>query len=259
MTDQTSTAAGELTAPAQAITPDPVAALRDHWTSFGYDPAVFDRAISGKPEPSTDAKAEGGMTKPIYAGDMGLTDAQRREMAEELIKFGVPVEQIEAALKADGTELPPDTRTDAEREYDETWGATTPDVYRIEYIGRLLASTDTASLAAFHTEATTWLSAMNFPAAIGASVIERAMDTGQAYGRMSEPGRQLWIREQKVALERMAGGPDQAAEKMTLAAKALARAPAGFTEELRKSGALHDAGMVFNLALQGERLAVRSD
>jgi hypothetical protein len=55
----------------------------------------------------------------------------------------------------------------------------------------------------------------------------------------------------------MAGGPEQAAEKMKLAAKALARASAGFTEALRTSGALHDAEIVMHLANQGERLAAR--
>lgn len=68
----------------------------------------------------------------------------------------------------------------------------------------------------------------------------------------------LFRQEQAATFERQADGPEQAAERMARAAKALARGCHAFTDMLHKSSALNDAGVVFDLARQPERLAARA-
>ncbi len=152
----------------------------------------------------------------------------------------------------------PDARTDEQKDFDAYFGPTPPaSAYKIEYFGRVPEGTEGPALAEYHAQATAWLSQLGFPENIGPAVMERAIDAGQAYNRMSEPQRQLWVREQNAEFERMAGGPEKAAERMKFAAVALARAPGAFTDALRANGSLHEAGVVLHLANQGERLAAR--
>jgi hypothetical protein len=191
-----------------------------------------------------------------------LSADQVQAIAADLIAHGVPREQVEAALKADGQEAVNldalDTRTEDQKDFDAFFGPTPPaSEYRIDYIGRIPAGIETPALAEYHAQATAWLSKVGFPENIGPAVIERSLDVGQKFNQASESERQLWIRDQNAQFERMAGGPEKAKEKMSLAAKALARAPGGFTEALRVCGALHDAGIVMHLANQGERLGAR--
>jgi len=197
-------------------------------------------------------------------GAMGLTFAQSQEMAAELIKAGMSPERVQAALQGEAEARgevfapPTDDRTPEQKEFDASFGAPPPNAYRIDYMGRLPAGTPSDELAEFNAVATGWCSAVGFPDTIGAAFVERAIDVGQSLNRASGAERGLWGAEQAVLFERMAGGPQQAKEKIALAADALERAPAQFTDALRASGALSDAGIMMHLAHQGQRLATRA-
>jgi hypothetical protein len=74
---------------------------------------------------------------------------------------------------------------------------------------------------------------------------------------MTPAARELFRREQGAMFDGVAKTPERAAQLRAYAETALARAPAGFTAGLRKSGALDDASILMNLALHGERTALR--
>jgi hypothetical protein len=242
-----------------SLSPDQVASARQDWIAAGLDVAKFDAAASGTspeptPPPSVDQRPEG------RPDPMNLTDAQRGEMVSALLAAGMSREAVEAAVKADGGEMPgapPPALTEEQEVFQAAFAPAAPHDIHVEYLGRISPDTDIADLAELNREATTWASEIGFPAALGAAVIERALDVGHAYERMTDVDRQLWQVEQKIDLERMAGGPEKAAEKIALATEALKRGGKAFTDGLYKSGALHDAGVILHLANQGERLQAR--
>ena len=242
------------------LSPEQIASAREHWTSLGYEGATFDQALADEPARQGEPTQAGGDPTAIAQTDSaGLTPAQAREMAEELVKAGVPREQVEAALRADGLEPPaPDTRTDEQREIDEWFGpAPAASDYHPDYVNRIPADAPIEALTVFHAAATSWASAVGFPPAIGAAVIERAMDVGHTFTAMSEAEQGLWKAEQPVLFEHMAGGPEKAEARAALALKAMERSPKEFLAILRQTGAAFDAGIVMHLANQEERRAAR--
>ncbi len=239
------------------LAPDQVAAMREQWVSFGLDPAKFDLAAAGG-DPTVQADPSSAVEVLADLKIPNLSPAQAHEMVEALLKAGVPQAEVDAALREDGYEpAAVDARTDDQKEFDAAMGGATPDAYRIDYMGRVPGSTDAAGLAEFHAAATNWLAALGFPEQIGPAVIERAVDAGQRYNRMSGPQQELWRREQASDFERLAGSPERAEELRRFAARVLERGPKGFTDAMRGSGSLDDAGVLIHLAHQGERLAAR--
>jgi hypothetical protein len=241
------------------LTGDQTAAMRAKWVEVGLDPAQFDGAANPKP-------AEPGVTpaapEPVeIASDMktpGLSPAEAHDMAAELIRQGVPADQVNAALAADGYEAEAeDTRTDDEKEFDRAFNPARSDAYNIDFRGRVPAGVDMATVAEANAQLGSWLAEVGFPATIGAAVIERAMDTAQNVARMSEPERELWTREQDAALERLAGSPEAADEARAQAIKTLERGHPDMWRILAGSGALIDAGMILHLAHQEQRAAFR--
>lgn len=218
-------------------------------------------AVFGTPAASDRPAVPAGPDVAPPSGMPNFSEQQLQEMAAEMIKHGMPRDQVEAALKGEGIEpqsKAPDTRTDEEKEFDAFFAPpASPEGYKINYVNRLPEAVDSPALVEFNRDATAWLSAMRFPETIGPSVIEQAIDAGQAYNRMSESQQQLWKMEQTALFERMTGGAEKAAERTKLAAQALARAPKAFTDALYATGALHDALIIMQLANQGERLVVR--
>jgi hypothetical protein len=241
-----------------SLTTDQSAAMRAQWITVGLDAGDFDRAASGTPTAAPEAPSEDqsreGITSPNKP-TMSALEAQA--MAEQLVRAGVPVEQVDAALKADGYVFEDDPRTEEEVEHDRMFGAAPPEEYRLDYQGRVPAGMDMAKVAAANTEMTTWLSQAGFSPEIGPAVLERAMDVGQRYNNSDDVSRQLWVREQHADFARMAGSPERAAELIDFASATLARGGDAFSNALAKSGALDDAGVLMHLAHQGERLAAR--
>lgn len=239
--------------------PGQVAALREHWVSVGLDVATFDAAASGVPQEPQEPPQ--GVASPAVdqsepAGD--LSPQQIQEMADALLAAGVPKEEVEAALKADGLSFAAaDTRTDEQREYDAGFGAGAPQDYKISYVGRAPADLGPDGLAALNEAATTWLRDMAFPTQIGPAVVERLLEVNAQLGAMTEPERRLWAAEQAYQFEQWAGGAEQAAERRASAVKALAKGRADFTDTLVANGALQDAQVLTQLALHGARLAGR--
>jgi hypothetical protein len=235
------------------------ASLRETWIAAGHDPAVFDAAASGAADdapgdPAADANAPDVLPPSKLPT---LTQAQAQDLAASLIAAGRDPAEVAAALAADGYEAPaPDTRTEGQIDHDDVWGGAAPSDYHLNFRGRANGA-DIEGIAATNTATTHWLAAIGFPPSIGVAVAERAIDVGQVVGTMTEPQRALWAREQANEFARLAGGPEQAEERLKLASKALARGGEAFAALLRETGALDDAFVLTNLALQGERLAVR--
>jgi hypothetical protein len=198
---------------------------------------------------------------PVIGGGANLTPAQAREMADAIVQHGgMSREAADAALKAGGHEpAPADTRTDEAKAFDASFAAAAPNDYKLDYIGRLPTGTATATVAEFNQIATSWLSEIGLPPNIGPSVIERSMEVGQRNAQLTPAARELWRREQAVQFDRVARTPERAAALRAFADQALARGGKPFTDVLRKSGALDDATVLMNLALQGERAAARSN
>lgn len=195
----------------------------------------------------------------VIGGGANISVKQARELANEMVKHGgLTQEQADAALRAGGHEpTSADTRTEGQKQFDTTFAPAAPEVYKLDYIGRLPPGTETSTVAEFNQIATGWLSDLGLPPNIGPSVIERSMEVGQRNAQLTPAARELWRREQAVLFDRIARTPDRAAALRSYAAQALARGGQPFTEALRKCGALDDATVLMNIALQGERLAVR--
>jgi hypothetical protein len=232
-----------------ALNEGQVASAREHWISLGLDATKFDAAASGaapepqSPQPSTDQRPNAAGMDPL-----NLSAAQRAEMANALLAAGAPKEAVEAAMKADGAEMPgaPSAPLTEEEKVLQSLAPAAPTDIKVDYMGRISPDVPIEQLVELNQAATTWASEIGFPAVLGAAVIERALDVGHAYDRMDDISRQPWVREQRVEFERMAGGPEKAAEKMALAAVALQRGTPAFTQGLKTSGALHDAGWSCN-------------
>jgi hypothetical protein len=249
--------AGNPTHDALALAPAQVASLREQWVAAGLDAAAFDTAATTDaraPAPTDPSKPE-----PPKVTTSGLSQDQAQEFAEALRASGIPEDKIAEALKADGFDvLEPDTRSDEEKEFDQTFGGAEPHEFQIDYVGRVDANADPVEAVKFNTEATTWLSEAGFPANIGPGVIERTMDVNSILSRMSAGEKDIWAMEQKAELERQAGGPEAADQVMNYASLVLRRGDPKFAERLFYSGAAMDAFLLMFLGHQGKRLAVRA-
>jgi hypothetical protein len=253
MTDQTT-----IEAPVGGTTfsPEELTSMREQWVGYGYNADAFDAALAGDPEPAVTPDPEDGGDVPISTGP-ALSAAQVQDMIDALRAAGMPQDKIDEALAADGYKLEPDTRTDEEREFDASLGGRAPEGYKIDYLHRIPDGMTPTALSEANAAATAWLSALAFPVDVGARLIERAIDVGQQCGKMTPSARELWRRGEAVKFEKLAGGPDRVEERRAQAETALARGDLGFTNAMRQTGALDDAGVLMWLALHGERWAAR--
>jgi hypothetical protein len=180
-------------------------------------------------------------------------------LVESLAKAGIDPARVKAAANASGFEVPPDdTRNASERAFDETFPPANPQDFRISYFGRIPDGTDGAGLQELDAQARSFLSAAGFSAEIGASVIELALDAVERVRHLSDAGRKTWDTEQARLLTKVAKSPEAAETMRTVAEKVLEFGPKEFTDRLRASGALSDAAVIVQLALQGERMAHRA-
>jgi len=222
------------------LTPEQVADARTAWKSYGLDEAAFDAAVTAPTEARQGAAPSPGHVQ-------ATVDALRASGQQD--------EAIAATLERHGLTAPDDPRSDTERGYDAAFGAPpSPADYRPAYYERAAGIED---LDAFNREATTWASSMALPVKIGEHVIERSLDVGRWYAQASDAERQTWAASERYDLEAR-HGVEGAALYLDMATKALAGAPAEFTERLRASGALHSREIVTHLALHGARLQRRA-
>ena len=250
-----------------------IASAREHWQSIGLDPVAFDAALAGN-TPAPPPAPPGGSPAPS-ADSPGqlhlsvspqLSDDQAEQMAQALLDAGVSEEKIKAALKADGWEVAPtltpeeQAELDAQEEHNQHWGYDhhfEPSDYHVNYadvLARAETTTDPDALAQFDQHARSWLADMQMPPELGAALIERGQQVGGELARMDDASKQLWVREQRYLAERMAGGPDQLAEKIRLAGEVVKQAPGAFWDQAVKAGWFHDAWMIMTLANEGSRL-----
>lgn len=244
-----------------------LASAREAWTAAGFDSARFDAALAA-PDPSAlppgavpDAAGGIDVLGPEKIGR--LSADQAREMAEELLRTGLPREQVEAALLADGLDpaavLAPDLRTEDQKAYDAGFGAPgsmRPESYHPNLTGLLPADTPFEKVVAFHSEATAWAAEVGLPVPIGEAIIERTVQVARATAAMGEAERSLWSREQKAAfLNRH--GEERAAELLTSAKIALSLGPQHFRDQLAAGRVLDDWWVVETLANHTERFEAR--
>jgi hypothetical protein len=200
--------------------------------------------------------------KPSTAIGQGGTEAQAREMADEMVRTGAMTKDAaEAALRAGGNEpAAADTRTDDQKDFDATFAPPpAKEGYKVDYINRLPFNTDTNTVFLFNGAATEWLHGVQMPASVGTALVERAMEIGQRAERMSVSELELFRLEEAAAFDRAAKTPERAAQLRAYAAEVLAmqtKSPE-FSTGLLKSGARFDRTVMMALALHGERLAAR--
>lgn len=250
-TDQTTT---------PGLAQDQIDGMRAAWQAQGLDMARFDAALAGTHPNAPPPAADPGVAMNTGAEKhASLSASEARQMADALLAAGVSPEAVDAALKADGfEESPEDTRTDDEKAWDAVFAGAKPEDFRINYHGLVPAETPLADVIALNQAGTEWAAQVGLTAEVGSAVIERALTVGRALDAMPSPDRTLWITGQRQQFERMAGGPEKAAERLALAASALKRGGKAFTAGLLASGALHDAFVVAQLANHAERTAARS-
>jgi hypothetical protein len=172
-----------------ALNEGQVASAREHWISLGLDATKFDAAASGaapepqSPQPSTDQRPNAAGMDPL-----NLSAAQRAEMANALLAAGAPKEAVEAAMKADGAEMPgaPSAPLTEEEKVLQSLAPAAPTDIKVDYMGRISPDVPIEQLVELNQAATTWASEIGFPAVLGAAVIERALDVGHAYDRMDD-------------------------------------------------------------------------
>jgi hypothetical protein len=241
-----------------------IASARDHWISLGLDAGQFDSAMAPAPDNTTGAPAPAATVQDDRAGIeiMGadkapqFSQAEAEQMAQALRDQGYDEARIVAAMAESGYEpLAPDLRTEDEREFDRAFPAPSPSSYTPNY-RECTSETDVAKIAATNTEFTTWAADLALPAEIGTYLIEEALRVEGATARMTEPGRQLWVREQRAAFANLVGGPEKVEEKLAMVRPLLERNPA-MRDRLHRTGALDSAAVVIHLAHHAERQAVR--
>ena len=191
-----------------------------------------------------------------------ITAEQVQSAYENWIKLGFDPAKFEEAARADGFDLVDDEKTEAQAERDAAYGFErehVPEDYKINYAEAAKGKVDPTGLAAFNAEATAFCADLQLDPNLAGSLIEQCMVSGQAQAKMTEAGRQLYIREQRVIAERQLGGVQQLEAAMAQAAKALKLSPSAFTQRLIESGALNDAWVFLTLANHGARVEQWAD
>jgi hypothetical protein len=238
------------------VTPPP-----QGWWADAPKPAAAPASPFWRDGPKPAAAPQTEFWKPSAAIGQGGTDAQAQAMADEMVRAGAMTrDAADAKLRADGKEpAVADTRTAAQKQFDASFPVVPPIEFHLTYVGNVPPGTEVSTISEFHTEATSWLSEVGMPPAIGQALVEQAMRTGQRGASMSPPARELWKREQASMFDKIAKTPERAAQLRAYAVQVLdgASKAAGFSNGLRQSPAIYDAMVLLNLGLHGERLAAR--
>lgn len=220
------------------LSPERIGASREKWIGHGYDPATFDAALGGKASPS-------------------LTPEQTASAIAKLRQAGVPEERIIAAMEADGITPKAENRTPEQIEHDRDFGFDRPAFEPSDYLISHAAETKTRGpdhVAAVDASAKDFLAVLNITPALGAALIEHAVEKGQAWSKASETERELYKREQRaIGLKACGGSPEKLSETIALAGQTIRLALGGkgdFAEALVKSGAANDWWLISTLANQ---------
>ena len=264
MTDIIETPAAPVPSSGSSLAPDRIASAREAWLGYGYSAEAFDSAMAGTApaEPQEPGSGTGRTdAAPVEVvpptGRPLFDQEQAREIAAALIAAGVPEEQVNAALQADGFEAAPaDERSDGQKEFDKAFLVARPEEIKVDYRAAGIHDADPADIAALNTGATTWASECGFDPVLGAAVVERVVQVNRAFKAMTPAEQGLFKAEQRAIYERQVGS--SAAEMLTMAADTLARAGhTEFAQVVRDGGAIHDAWTLITMAHLTERLAKR--
>ena len=233
-----------------------IAAARDAWIGYGYDPAAFDAALSGgQPEP---APAKVLLDPPADLGGKLSDDAYAAAVAD-LRAAGVSEDAIKAAMAQDGRTVPEDDRTIEQRAHDAAYGFDRdydPSQYRIQYglHGQAAAKTDLAGFVQLDAEIRDWCSALNLQPGMASGIVESALAASRHWAGLSEPQRASYALEQAALLKRIAGADDyEALAGHALRFTGAAKLP--FSQRLAESGALKSAAVILALGQHGQRIS----
>lgn len=240
---------------ARALSTEQAASARATWTRlYPGREAEFDTAIAGTKVVANPSQDIAGPNK--ADGVSIVTKLQAAAMIEELRAQGVPADKIEEALKRDGSSLS-DFLSNRSAELDREFGIgqAAAEDFHVNY-GAPGLPVD--QLAAFDTEARSWLAGLGISAPLGASIVERAMRVGRQFAAMSQDQRNAWKQSEHRELATRLGGADAVKGAVDLAALAIKRAgPSQFTQALLDSGALNDTWLVQTLAVHGSMVKAR--
>jgi hypothetical protein len=195
---------------------------RAGWIARGLDAAAFDAAVNGTPLPSQPAApSPGGRTTTPALTPTGvevnldsgvhMTAQQAEQMAEQLARNGVDPARIRAALEADGFTVEPDAGADmtpeeaaaaeAQQERNREHGfdrVYDPSEYRISFADAIRSAGKPIhpdQLANINSAAQEYLSSLQLPPRLGGALVERAMQVGQQFNRMTDAQKSLHRQE----------------------------------------------------------------
>jgi len=209
-------------------------------------------AVQQAGDPQSDARADLQPTINAATGVRGLSPSEVATAADTLRKFWTGDQaELDAALERAGAptaDTAPDTRTDAEREFDgSSLGARAPEEYELNglWLGRDADMHDAATT----TDAIrTALSALSVPKVAGLSFAEAVVDSRaqtESLAELSPEAQQTWHMQQKVDFARATKvGWEEAAAQMR---PWLAKMPAETRDFLSVSGAFNSVTAMVRL------------
>jgi|SRR5579883_414436 len=190
-----------------------------------------------------------------------LSSDQAASMGNALLRSGADPQRVHAALEREGVQLTPDDRTDAQRRYDDVFGASPPEKFNIDWRHRTPADVEPDKLHVLDAQVRGAFSAMGFASAIGSSVAEMALSDAMVYNQLSDQQRKSWEVEQRANLASAVGAEhvdETISHAKTLLSLVKDKDPAGF-EELSKRGAWRSARTIVLLAQQAQRMLLRGE
>lgn len=231
----------------------------------GYDPAAVAEALSpqGTEQAALAAQPPVETAVPIFKTGLTLSEGQLSAAYDNWVKHGGDPEAFKMAAAQDGYIPVDDPRSEEVQAFDKAFGAAKSEEFNINWQGRIPDgfAGHHADIARLDRDMKQALSAMQFPAHIGGSVIEQSLDDARVYGNLDETGRQLWDRQQTANLGR-AIGEDKLPEAISNAKIMLSfikdQNPELFNE-MTKAGLFRSARVVMQLHLQAERLFKRTE
>jgi hypothetical protein len=186
----------------------------------------------------------------------GLTHAQQREIAEQMIRLGqLTPEQAEEMLANEGAEpLASEPDTEIDRFFPPPQSATDYDLSPL--------MTEHEYEAAEAVEFGSLMLEARIPAGVGSELVRHAVETAQRTEEMSDAARSLWAQSEYHDLIRIFGKGEESIlkEKLALARgvlEDLEKKRPGLREELATIGALDSCQFVGHLIQHGERMAAR--
>jgi hypothetical protein len=259
---------------------DQLAQDRQEWIGYGYDPAAFDRAVSGasRPgqppaaaDPSTDINLTARHAELRLASAQEFVGAYRAAHRSDAPEVDQAI-NLATALKAGGftdaevatliASAAADTRSDDLKLASQGGldAAPSPDTYGpISYPLEFTKDLAPGQLQGFDAEAKSAMVAMGVPALQGPSLVQGIVEAAAAYRVRPEAQQAAYSAQQDQMLVNTFGSRETANEAINLASALLAKCPTDFLQALQASGALRSATVIVQLANLADTANLRTE